>query len=129
MMVRCVTPNPSTRARPAYAGSNRVTYPSGSTSVAPGDVGSVHAWHRDGDRWLAWIQHHDPDPDVPWATWGLYVYDRRTIRRRHTPRSRATVIVSASWGPSQIVKTRIRGLGYTVEHVITGDDWHELRIC
>lgn len=81
----------------------------------------MHAWFRDGGRWIAWVQHQPADTDDPHAVWGLYLFDGKTIRQRHYPAARASVEVSSRWGPSQTVKTRLRGLGYTVDHVKTGE--------
>src|SRR3954454_10752232 len=38
--------------------------------------GAIHCWYVHGDTWMAWMQHEDPAPDVPWAQWGLYQRDR-----------------------------------------------------
>lgn len=90
--------------------------------------GSVHAWFRDGDRWLAWAQHQPADENDPQNVWGLYVYDRETIRRRYATSPKASVEVPSAWGPSQAIKTSIRGLGYDVDHVKTGDASDILRL-
>src|SRR5690348_11949612 len=89
---------------------------------------SVHAWFQHGDQWIAWVQHQTTDPDDPHALWGLFVFDGETIRRRHYPAARASVEVSSRWGPSQTVKTRLRDLGYRVDHVKTGDEHDVLKL-
>lgn len=88
-------------------------------------TGSIHCWYVHGEAWMAWMQHDDTDPDVPWAAWGLYAYDGITIRRRHHPAATATVEVPTAWGPRRLIQTRIRELGYTAELVTTGDT-HDL---
>lgn len=85
-------------------------------------TGSVHCWFVDGKQWMAWMQHRPPDPDDPQAVWGLYAYDGVSIRRRHHPAAKARVEVPSAWGPSQTIKTRLRGLDYEVDHLKTGDE-------
>lgn len=84
--------------------------------------GAIHCWYVTGDTWMAWMQHDNPDPEVPWAVWGLYVYDGGTIRRRHHPAAKACVEVPASWGPTRVIETRLRDLGYAVALVKTGGE-------
>lgn len=84
--------------------------------------GAIHCWWTDGSQWFAWMQHAPPDPDDPQAVWGLYVYDGVTIRRRHHPAATVTVDVPASWGPTRVIETRLRNLGYAVALTRTGGD-------
>jgi hypothetical protein len=88
--------------------------------------GSIHCWFVHRGAWMAWMQHRPVDPEDPQAVWGLYAYDGVTIRRRHHPAAQATVEVPAAWGPSRVVQTRIRDLGYAVDLVKTGDEADEL---
>jgi hypothetical protein len=90
--------------------------------------GAIHCWYVHDDTWMAWMQHDPADPDAPWAVWGLYAYDRVTIRRRHHPAAVARVEVPASWGPSQVIQTRLRNLGYAVALIKTGGEADELRL-
>jgi hypothetical protein len=62
---------------------------------------------------MAWMQHEDPAPDVPWAQWGLYQYDGTTIRRRHTPAARAMVEPPAE--DHGRVTALLRETGYSIE--------------
>jgi hypothetical protein len=84
--------------------------------------GSVHCWFTDGQRWIAWMQHPPADPHDPQAEWGFYLYDGASIRRRYPEAARVHVEVPASWGPAQTIKTRLRGLGYDIDHIKTGDE-------
>jgi hypothetical protein len=75
-------------------------------------TGFIHCWFVDGDLWVAWMQHVDPDPERPWAIWGMYRYDGGTIRRRHHPA--ATVHVTDA---TPELTTQLRDLGYAVTAV------------
>lgn len=75
--------------------------------------GAIHCWYVHGDVWMAWMQHEDPAPDVPWAQWGLYQYDGTTIRRRYSPAARARVEVPDG-GPRDRFTTLLRDTGYSV---------------
>jgi hypothetical protein len=72
--------------------------------------GAIHCWYVHGDTWMAWMQHDDPSPDVPWSTWGLYIYDGTTIRRRHSPAARAHIE-----GAHRRLATHLRETGYSVD--------------
>jgi hypothetical protein len=75
--------------------------------------GAIHCWYVHGDVWMAWMQHEDPAPDVPWAVWGLYQYDGTTIRRRHSPAARATVELPGERRAG--FTASLRETGYSVE--------------
>jgi hypothetical protein len=64
---------------------------------------------------MAWMQHEDPTPDVPWSTWGLYLYDGVIIRRRHAPAAIASVEVPAGPDGPDRITARLRDTGYSVE--------------
>jgi hypothetical protein len=75
--------------------------------------GAIHCWYVHGDMWMAWMQHEDPAPDVPWAMWGLYHYDGATIRRRHSPAARARIeLLDVS---RERFTPELREAGYSVE--------------
>lgn len=76
--------------------------------------GAIHCWYVHGDVWMAWMQHDDPAPDVPWAQWGLYQYDGATIRRRYAPAAKAWIEVPARQRRAE-VGTLLRDTGYCVE--------------
>ena len=76
--------------------------------------GAIHCWYVHGDVWMAWMQHEDPAPDVPWAMWGLYHYDGTTIRRRHAPAARARIELPGA-GPRDRFTALLRDSGYSVE--------------
>lgn len=110
-------------------------YPSGSHRIEARDAwvwirhkgawrkGAIHCWYVHGDTWMAWMQHEDPTPDVPWSAWGLYVYDGVTIRRRHTPAAVARVELSPDSDGMDRITARLRDTGYRVaRHRLAGDD-------
>lgn len=70
--------------------------------------GAIHCWYIHGDTWMAWLQH-EPVDDVPWADWGLFRYDGKTIRRRHHPPARVHIELPAAGAASEM-----RELGYAV---------------
>jgi hypothetical protein len=77
--------------------------------------GAIHCWYVHGDSWMAWMQHDDPAPDLPWARWGLYHYDGATIRRRYAPAATARVEMPAGRHHREQVTTLLRETGYSVE--------------
>ncbi|GAA4603767.1 hypothetical protein GCM10023195_12570 [Actinoallomurus liliacearum] len=105
-------------------------YPSGSHRIEARDAwvwirhkgawrkGAIHCWYVHGDTWMAWMQHEDPTPDVPWSAWGLYLYDGVTIRRRHTPAATARIEIPAGPDAPDRITARLRDTGYRVE------PWH-----
>ena len=76
--------------------------------------GAIHCWYVHGDTWMAWMQHEDPAPDIPWAAWGLYHYDGTSIRRRHSPVARARVELPDSGLRDRLV-SGLRDAGYAVD--------------
>jgi hypothetical protein len=74
-------------------------------------AGAIHCWFVVRDQWSAWLQYPDPNPDVPWAVWGHFVHDGRSIRRRHHPAAVAHVEGAAGHEAAG----RLRALGYAVD--------------
>ncbi|MCO6008681.1 hypothetical protein NE236_27275 [Actinoallomurus purpureus] len=116
-------------------------YPSGSHRIEARDSwvwihhrgawrkGAIHCWYVHGDTWMAWMQHEDPAPDVPWSAWGLYLYDGVTIRRRHAPAAIARIEVPMDGNGRERVTARLRDTGYSVEPHPTSSDQGTLLIC
>ncbi|GAB3964028.1 hypothetical protein GCM10029978_023590 [Actinoallomurus acanthiterrae] len=77
--------------------------------------GAIHCWYVHGETWMAWMQHDDPTPDVPWSAWGLYLYDGVTIRRRHAPAATASVEIPAGDARRERITALLRDTGYSVE--------------
>lgn len=96
------------------------TRPPGARRVQPGHPyvwiryadrwlpGFIQWWFVAGGLWVAWMQHDDPDPERPWAIWGMYLFDGVTIRQRH--RGAAARIED----PGVEQTARLRDLGYAV---------------
>lgn len=78
--------------------------------------GAIHCWYVHGDVWMAWMQHDPPAGEGPWATWGLYLYHRETIRRRHHPAAKARIELPADRIELLAEQTTrvMRDLGYAV---------------